>query len=163
MATEPRFIVCDEPVSALNVSVPAVVVNLLADLRDQFGLAYLFISHDLTVVGQLSDRIAVMYRGRLVETGQAADVLAPPFHPYTRALLASVAHEAAAETGEMGGASLGGCLFRARCRHRMAVCDDIAPPLRPISATHSIACHLAVLPGAAPTLSPARATHHATV
>ena len=163
LATEPRFIVCDEPVSALDVSVQAAVVNLLADLRDEFGLAYLFISHDLAVVGQLSDRIAVMYRGRLVETGQAADVLTPPFHPYTRALLASVAHEAAAEMGEIGGALPGGCAFRARCRHRMAVCDDIAPPLRPISATHSIACHLEALPGAAPALSPARAAHHATV
>jgi peptide/nickel transport system ATP-binding protein len=163
LATEPRFIVCDKPVSALGVSVQAAVVNLLADLRDEFGLSYLFISHDLAVVGQLSDRIAVMYRGRLVETGQAADVLTPPFHPYTRALLASVAHEAPPDLGEMGIAVTGGCAFRARCRHRMAVCDDVAPPLRPVSATHSIACHLEVLPGAAPTLPPARATHHATV
>ncbi len=167
LATEPRFIVCDEPVSALDVSVQAAVVNLLADLRDEFGLSYLFISHDLAVVGQLSDRIAVMYRGRLVETGQAADVLTPPFHPYTRALLTSVAHEAPSDMGELGGdmgpGVPGGCAFRARCRHRMAVCDDVAPPLRPISAAHSIACHLEVLPGAAPALSPARATHHATV
>ncbi len=163
LATEPRFIVCDEPVSALDVSVQAAVVNLLADLRDEFGLAYLFISHDLAVVGQLSDRIAVMYRGRLVENGQAADVLAPPYHPYTRALLASAAHEAAADAGEAGGAGPGGCPFRARCPHRMAVCDD-APALRAISGTHSIACHLAALPGAiAPTPLPARATHHATV
>jgi len=169
LATEPRFIVCDEPVSALDVSVQAAVVNLLADLRDEFGLAYLFISHDLAIVGQLSDRIAVLYRGRLVETGQAADVLTPPFHPYTRALLASVAHEAAAADmgeigGTMGGLVSGGCAFRARCPHRMAVCDSVVPPLRPISATHSIACHLTTLPGAgALALSPARATQNATV
>jgi peptide/nickel transport system ATP-binding protein len=158
LATEPRFIVCDEPVSALDVSVQAAVVNLLADLRDEFGLAYLFISHDLAVVGQLSDRIAVMYRGRLCETGQAEDVLAPPFHPYTRALLASVAHESAIEA-EQPGVAVGpqGCQFRARCPHRMAVCDTAAPPLRAITPTHGIACHLETLPGALPqrAMSPA--------
>jgi len=161
LATEPRFIVCDEPVSALDVSVQAAVVNLLADLRDKFGLSYLFISHDLAVVGQLSDRIAVMYRGRLVETGQAADVLAPPYHPYTRALLASAAHEAPG-MAETGGAGPGGCPFRARCPHRMAVCDSDAPALRPISGTHSIACHLSALPGAVPAATPLTwAVHHA--
>ncbi len=163
LATEPRFIVCDEPVSALDVSVQAAVVNLLADLRDAFGLAYLFISHDLAVVGQLSDRIAVMYRGRLVETGQAAEVLAPPHHPYTRALLASAAHEAPG-VGEAGGAGPGGCPFRARCPHRMAVCDSDAPALRAISGTHGIACHLPVLPGTAfPGAAQARAADYAAV
>ncbi len=97
LATRPRFIVCDEPVSALDVSVQATVVNLLADLGDEFGLPYLFISHDLAVVAQLFDRIAVMYCSRVCETGTAAEVLGPPFHPYTRALLASVAHERPAE------------------------------------------------------------------
>ena len=93
LATEPRFIVCDEPVSALDVSVQAAIVNLLADLRDQFGLAYLFISHDLAVVAQLSDRIAVMYHGRICETGTPAELLASPRHPYTRMLLAAVAED----------------------------------------------------------------------
>jgi peptide/nickel transport system ATP-binding protein len=148
LATQPRFIVCDEPVSALDVSVQAAVVNLLADLRDQFGLSYLFISHDLAVVAQLSDRIAVMYRGRLCETGQAADVLAPPFHPYTRALLASVAHEAAEAEQPGITAGPGGCPFRERCPHRMAVCEAVMPPLRAITPTHNIACHLDPLPGA---------------
>jgi peptide/nickel transport system ATP-binding protein len=156
LATEPRFIVCDEPVSALDVSVQATVVNLLADLRDAFGLAYLFISHDLAVVAQLSDRIAVMYRGRLCETGTAAEVLAPSFHPYTRALLASVAHAppAEAEQIEMGGSS--GCPFRDRCPHRMAVCSETSPPLRIIGGTHAVACHLPELPGGLPVLSPSQ-------
>jgi peptide/nickel transport system ATP-binding protein len=146
LATEPRFIVCDEPVSALDVSIQATVVNLLADLRDSFDLAYLFISHDLAVVAQLSDRIAVMYRGRLCETGSAGDVLEPPYHPYTQALLASLAHEAPAEVSGSE-AMQGGCPFHARCPHSMGtLCETVVPPLRPISATHSVACHLATLP-----------------
>jgi peptide/nickel transport system ATP-binding protein len=151
LATQPRFVVCDEPVSALDVSVQAAVVNLLADLRDEFGLSYLFISHDLAVVAQLSDRIAVMYRGRLCETGLVEDVLAPPFHPYTRALLASVAHQAVIEAEQPGmAAGPGGCPFRARCQHRMAICDTDVPLLRAITPTHAIACHLPTLPGALP-------------
>jgi peptide/nickel transport system ATP-binding protein len=158
LATQPRFIVCDEPVSALDVSVQAAVVNLLADLRDQFGLSYLFISHDLAVVAQISDRIAVMYRGRVCETGPAAAVLAPPYHPYTRALLASVAHQSAAEADQSDtAAGSGGCAFRARCPHRMALCDVVAPVLRPLGGGHSIACHLAVLPGVVAVVPPALA------
>ena len=107
LATEPRFIVCDEPVSALDVSVQATIVNLLADLRDAFGLSYLFISHDLAVVAQLSDRIAVMYRGQICEIGTAAEVLAPPHHPYTRMLLAS------AEDDDVAAEPAG---WRYRCR-----------------------------------------------
>ena len=90
LATEPRFILCDEPVSALDVSVQAAIVNLLADLRDRLGVAYLFISHDISVVAHLADRIAVMNRGRIVETGPAEEVMRAPKHPYTAALLASV-------------------------------------------------------------------------
>jgi peptide/nickel transport system ATP-binding protein len=148
LATEPRFIVCDEPVSALDVSVQAAVVNLLADLRDSFGLAYLFISHDLAVVAQLSDRIAVMYRGRLCEIGGTADVLAPPWHPYTKVLLNSLAHDAPADVDRGGLATAeGGCPFRDRCPHRLGVvCDTVAPPLRAISETHAVACHLETLP-----------------
>jgi peptide/nickel transport system ATP-binding protein len=148
LAPQPRFIVCDEPVSALDVSVQATVVNLLADLRDSFELSYLFISHDLAVVAQLSDRIAVMYRGRLCETGRAADVLAPPYHPYTSALLASLAHETPAELESIGSAvGPGGCPFRNRCPHRLgAVCDTVTPPLRAISETHAVACHLETFP-----------------
>ena len=152
LATRPRFIVCDEPVSALDVSVQAAIVNLLADLRDEFGLAYLFISHDLAVVAQLSDRIAVMYRGSLCETGSAADVLARPFHPYTRMLLASVPRIAdetrsasadAPVNAPVADHSVGGCVFQARCPHKIgAICETTQPLLRPLSPTHSAACHL---------------------
>jgi ABC-type glutathione transport system ATPase component len=91
IATRPRLLVCDEPVSALDVSVAAQIINLFLDLRDQHGLSYLFISHDLAVVRRIADRIAVMYRGRIVEEGPAADVAARPQHPYTAALLSAFA------------------------------------------------------------------------
>jgi peptide/nickel transport system ATP-binding protein len=145
LATRPDFIVCDEPVSALDVSVQAAIVNLLADLRDSAGLAYLFISHDLAMVAQLSDRIAVMYRGRICETGTAAQVLEAPFHPYTAALLAAVprvegglAPEPPPPRPETGL----GCAYRARCaRHMGAVCDTVVPPLVTLASGHAIACH----------------------
>jgi peptide/nickel transport system ATP-binding protein len=147
LATEPRFIVCDEPVSALVVSVQAMIVNLLADLRDAFGLSYLFISHDLAVVAQLSDRIAVMYRGQICEIGTAAEVLAPPHHPYTEILLASAADDelAAVPEGASAGLAAGhtGCVFAARCPHKLGpVCDTEPPPLRALSESHAVACHL---------------------
>ena len=146
LATGPRFIVCDEPVSALDVSVQAAIVNLLADLRDEFGLAYLFISHDLAVVAQISDRIAVMYRGRLCETGSTEAVLATPFHPYTRALLASVAHRQPIEGEDAGESAEGGCPFRSRCPDRMARCAAEAPALRAIGTAHQAACHRDAVP-----------------
>ncbi|MBL8670654.1 MAG: ABC transporter ATP-binding protein [Alphaproteobacteria bacterium] len=150
IATEPKFLVCDEPVSALDVSVQASIVNLLADLRDRLAVAYVFISHDISVVAHLADRIAVMYRGRIVETGPTAAVLAPPYHPYTAALLSAVPDvdapkrdrirlkgEIAAPTGSQG------CVFESRCPRRIGdVCATAMPPTRAPAPGHAIACHL---------------------
>ena len=129
------------------------MVNLLADLRDIFNLAYLFISHDLAVVAQLSDRIAVMYRGRLCETGSTADVLAPPYHPYTSVRTVDLALRMKSRLNWSAARfppPLPGVVARSgdRCPHRLgALCDTVTPPLRAISATHAVACHLETLPG----------------
>ncbi|MEW6261915.1 MAG: ABC transporter ATP-binding protein [Thermodesulfobacteriota bacterium] len=152
LATNPRFIICDEAVSALDVSVQAAVVNLLADLRDRLGLAYLFISHDLSVVAHLSNRIAVMYRGAICETGAAAEVLKPPFHPYTEALLSAVPRLGARESQRIrlrGDAAAfepvpAGCRFHSRCPRRLGrICETEAPPSVEVSPGHFITCHLA--------------------
>ena len=146
LASSPDFLVCDEAVSALDVSVQAAVLNLLRDLRDQLGVAYLFISHDIGVVAHIADRIAVMYRGTLVEEGPAAAVLQPPYHPYTELLLSSVPligqHRAPAPRTERA-APDSGCKFAGRCpRHLGAVCDTVAPPVRAAGGGHSIRCHI---------------------
>jgi peptide/nickel transport system ATP-binding protein len=150
LATEPSFIVCDEPISALDVSVQATIVNLLADLRDEFGLSYLFISHDLAVVAQLSDRIAVMYRGQICEIGTAVEVLAAPHHPYTEMLLGSAADDepvAPSANGALPGTIQAGCVFARRCPHKLGpICDTIAPQRQTLGASHAIACHLYATP-----------------
>ncbi|HEX6938158.1 MAG TPA: ABC transporter ATP-binding protein [Longimicrobiales bacterium] len=160
LSVEPDFIVCDEPVSALDVSVQAQVLNLLHDLQARFRIAYLFIAHDLSVVEHISDRIAVMYLGRIVEIGAAADVIHRPAHPYTRALLAAVPvpeSRAARRTdgpARDGGRTLlagdapgpltppRGCPFHPRCTHprKDAECTRITPPLTEIAPGHSAAC-----------------------
>ena len=154
IATDPQFIVCDEPVSALDVSVQAAIINLLADLRDRLNVAYLLISHDISVVAYLADRIAVMYRGRIVENGASEAVLAPPHHPYTEALLSAVPTIARANYDRIRlppeahrSSKARGCVFAGRCpRHIGPACDTIEPPLRQAGPDHSVACHLAFTP-----------------
>jgi peptide/nickel transport system ATP-binding protein len=146
LASRPDFVVCDEAVSALDVSVQAAVLNLLRDLRDTLGVAYLFISHDIGVIAHIADRILVMYHGTLVEEGPAEAVLHPPYHPYTELLLASVPligqHRALAARIERAAPS-GGCKFAARCpRHLGPVCDTVPPTARHAGGGHSILCHI---------------------
>jgi peptide/nickel transport system ATP-binding protein len=132
--------------------VQAAVLNLLDDLRDRLGVAYLFISHDIGVIAHVADRIAVMYRGGVVEEGPAAAVLNPPYHPYTEALLSAVplvgARGRAASRIRLAGdvsspSGTGGCRFAHRCPRRIGpVCDSVAPPIVEPSPGHRIACHL---------------------
>lgn len=151
LAVEPRFLVCDEPVSALDVSARAQVLELLMSLQRDLGLGCLFIAHDLAAVRQLSDRLAVMYLGRVVETGPAEDVLASPLHPYTRMLIASApvpdprAAKARALSGVRGEAPSAldapvGCPFAPRCPRKADVCAHSRPELRGAGG-HLAACH----------------------
>ena len=148
LASRPEFLVCDEAVSALDVSVQAAVLNLLRDLRDELGVAYLFISHDIGVVAHIADRIAVMYHGTIVEEGPVDDVLHPPYHPYTELLLSSVPligrarrEPAAPSTGAVAVSQ--GCKFAARCSRKLGpVCETIAPPVQQAGPDHSIRCHI---------------------
>jgi peptide/nickel transport system ATP-binding protein len=153
IATGPKFIVCDEPVSALDVSVQATVLNLLADLRDELGLAYLFISHDLSVVAHIADRIAVMYAGTICEQGPTDAILTPPYHPYTATLLSAVPSPDPARAravrirprvDELPGAErAAGCVYHRRCPRALPeVCARTAPPVVEPIPGHRIACHL---------------------
>jgi peptide/nickel transport system ATP-binding protein len=150
LAVRPELVVCDEAVAALDVSIQAQVLNLFARLREEFGLTYLFISHDLGVVEHLSDRVAVMYLGRIVETAPAEDLFARPNHPYTRGLLAEVPRldvrrkTYAAIRGEIPSPldPPPGCHFHPRCPHAMPRCREAAPALREVAPGHLSACHL---------------------
>ena len=152
ISTKPRFIVCDEAVSALDVSVQAQIVNLLQDLQRDLGLSYLFISHDLSVVKHISDRVAVMYLGKIVELADKRSLYRVPVHPYTRALIASipVAHPRLRQPrvrlqGDMPSAFAPppGCAFHTRCPHAQALCSAQAPALRAMAPGHTVACHFA--------------------
>lgn len=150
LAVKPDFLVCDEPVSALDVSIQAQVINLFMDLRERYGLTYLFVSHDLGVVRHISDRIAIMYLGRIVEIGSAADIFANPAHPYSAALLnASPSVKRRKRNFEPLKGDLpsplappSGCPFHPRCAQAMTVCRDHRPELRKIASHQSVACHL---------------------
>ena len=153
----PKVVICDEPVSALDVSVRAQVINLLQDLQQDFGVSYLFISHDLSVVEHVADRVLVMYLGRVVESGPAAEIFASPAHPYTRALIeaAPVANPRLARTrprtilgGELPSPLKppAGCAFHARCPLAQAVCRERAPRLEPGARGRAVACHFPLLP-----------------
>jgi len=151
LAVSPRLIVCDEPVSALDVSIQAQVINLLEDLQARFGLAYLFIAHDLSVVEHISDRVAVMYLGRIVELAPARALYAAPRHPYTQALLSAVPipdtgarRQRILIEGDVPNAihPPAGCHFHPRCPQAFERCRREAPLLKPVGAGQLAACHL---------------------
>lgn len=153
IAVKPKLLIADEPVSALDVSVQAQILNLLEDLQNELQLTMIFISHDLSVVKYISDRVAVMYLGRIVEIGRTEEVFEQPAHPYTQALLSAVPRiqpGTKKERTPLDGdppnpfESKEGCHFYARCSQRMEKCRSATPDAYPLSATHQSRCHLAV-------------------
>ena len=152
LSINPDFIICDEPVSALDVSVQAQILNLLLDLQDEFQLSYLFIAHDLGVVKYISDRIIVMYLGKIVEIASSQDIYENPRHPYTEALLAAISKYKAGSTrdillkGSIPDPSNPptGCVLQPRCTYAKDICKEVIPKLEPITENPNafVACHL---------------------
>jgi peptide/nickel transport system ATP-binding protein len=154
LALEPTFIVCDEPVSALDVSIQGQIINLLEDLQARLGLSYLFIAHDLAVVRHISDRVAVMYLGRIMELADRDELYARPLHPYTKALLdAAPIPDPKVERSRAPRALRGeipspltppsGCVFHTRCPIAEDICRREIPHVRELQAGHLVACHKA--------------------
>lgn len=151
LSTRPKFIVCDEPVSALDVSVQSQILNLTMDLQDEFGLSYLFIAHDLNVIRHVSDVVAVMYLGKIVEKGKVDNVFENPMHPYTKALISAPPsmdlenkQNRISLSGEMPSAMNipKGCSFQNRCPEKMKICTEISPVLLEFQDDRELACHL---------------------
>lgn len=152
LAVNPDFIVCDEPVSALDVSIQAQVINMFAELQEKFGLTYLFIAHDLLVVRHISDRIAVMYLGKMVELANANEIYDHPLHPYSKSLLSAVpvpdpkiarANQRIVLSGDIPSPlnAPSGCPFRTRCPYACGKCAESMPDFQEVSAGHFVACH----------------------
>ena len=152
LAVDPDFIVCDEPVSALDVSIQAQVINMFDELQDKLGLTYLFIAHDLLVVRHISDRIAVMYLGHMVEMADAGEIYSHPLHPYSQSLLSAVpvpdpktarANKRIVLTGDIPSPlnAPSGCPFRTRCRYATEACAEKMPEFKEVEKGHFVACH----------------------
>ncbi len=153
LAVQPDFIVCDEPISALDVSIQAQIINLLEELQDKFGLTYLFIAHDLSVVRHISDRIAVMYLGKIVELTDRTTLYREPLHPYTQALLSAVPipdpkvdrkRQRVILEGDVPSPANPpkGCRFSTRCAQRTELCSQVEPEWREVSPDHWVSCHM---------------------